>query len=429
MDHLRAAFPDASPDELEGYLKMRKGDAREAESQYRSTLAWRASRRPVTIADVAPFMRSANGASGPDGCVVCLEDMKGGCHRDRKGRPIVASIGMMHGTPKEMQEQMTYALDRAMLYSKPGQLQAQCSVVDVNGPEGATKTFRFPDKPARSVMDMQRQHYPGSAVGSTTHFCGLPRAVTWAFVLCKPFMAKETYDNMILKPNFSHLSGKHIDAEHMPREWGGELDWDINAYIAWRAQEEGDVVLDEAAVRQYDAEAQAAIGAGGGGAGGEDEDANMLESMSSAAMDALGGEGGVGGGAAAAEKTMGPVYKRGSGVGMFASTKWKEKLLCVTGGSCVYWDSTEISEKNKAARFLQLTGAYAEAVDKEMDKGRGGSKGFMFRVVAPARSFTFSCASEEERAMWLEGFRREIDAAAAAARGEGRGEETGETKE
>ena len=80
-----------------------------------------------------------------------------------------------------------------------GEVEAPCVVVEVAPRPGAAVTFRFPDRETRSVLDLARQHYPGSTVASTTHFCGLPRAVTWGFALCKPFMAKETYENMVLK--------------------------------------------------------------------------------------------------------------------------------------------------------------------------------------------------------------------------------------
>merc|ERR1711871_445988 len=56
---------------------------------------------------------------------------------------------------------------------------------------------------------------------------------------CKPFMAKETYDNMILKPSFDHLPEKHVSPANLLKEWGGSLEFDMNAYIEWRAVEEG----------------------------------------------------------------------------------------------------------------------------------------------------------------------------------------------
>jgi len=50
--------------------------------------------------------------------------MKGDCARDLRGRPIVASIGMLHGSAKEMQSQMVYATNRALLYAQKGRFTA-----------------------------------------------------------------------------------------------------------------------------------------------------------------------------------------------------------------------------------------------------------------------------------------------------------------
>jgi len=73
---------------------------------------------------------------------------------------------------------------------------------------------------------------------SSTHFCGLPLFVTWAFRLVKPFMRRETYEAMVLKPSFSHLSA-HITPENMLPRWGGTFEFDLDDYTDWRAKEEG----------------------------------------------------------------------------------------------------------------------------------------------------------------------------------------------
>ena len=105
---------------------------------------------------------------------------------------------------------------------------------------------------------------------------------------------------------------------------------------------------------------------------------------------------------------------------MFATVKWKEKLLCVASGCCVYFDSTTISTTSTCDKFLSLAGAYAEAGDGQLEAGAGaGAKTktpngapWLFRVVAPARSFQFACATEAERAAWLAAFDEEIARAA-----------------
>lgn len=83
---------------------------------------------------------------------------------------------------------------------------------------GATPTFRFPDRDVRTLFDLQTRVFP-SSLGTSTHLCGLPRAVTWAFRLCKPFMSAEAYENMNLKPDFSHLANKHAPVASLLPRW------------------------------------------------------------------------------------------------------------------------------------------------------------------------------------------------------------------
>jgi hypothetical protein len=96
-------------------------------------------------------------------------------------------------------------------------------------------------------------------------------------------MAKATYNNMKLKPDFKHLP-KHLPAESILKEWGGELDFNLNTYLAWRASEEG-VMLDASAVRQYGGGKKGKMAKTKGG-GDEEEaadgtDGNPLQSVSS----------------------------------------------------------------------------------------------------------------------------------------------------
>lgn len=144
LNSMKIQFPDESEEVLIGYLKFRNFNVGEASNQIATTVTWKASLRP-SIVEVAPFLRSAPGCGGPDGCIVVLEDMKGNCARDIYGRPIVACIGMLHGSMLEMQFQMIYALRRAALYSQPGNIQSNCTVIEVAPRPNCKTTFRFPD--------------------------------------------------------------------------------------------------------------------------------------------------------------------------------------------------------------------------------------------------------------------------------------------
>jgi len=251
LEELLALFDDKiTPGEALGYLKFRNWKVAEAAAQLRSTLCWRQSGcNRVCISDVARFMRGP-----PDGCIVCLEDMKGGCARDLLGRPVIASIGMLHGSLQDMRAQMIYAMERAKLYQQSSNsVHSSSVVIEVVPRTGASATFRFPDSNTKLLMETQRQHYPGTLT-STTHFCGIPSAITWAFALCKPFMDAESYNNMVLRPDHSHLSPTYISKENLLKEWGGTFAFTLEEYLKWRAEEEG-VTLDESDVQRYDASA------------------------------------------------------------------------------------------------------------------------------------------------------------------------------
>ena len=64
-------------------------------------------------------------------------------------------------------------------------------------------------------------------------------------------MDAETYSNIILKPDFSHLV-QHISPDNMLEEWGGTLHFSIDEYIQWRAEEEGVSNLLTDAIRRSD---------------------------------------------------------------------------------------------------------------------------------------------------------------------------------
>lgn len=387
LAELKLRFPEARSGELLGYLHIRSGSIDEAASQYKSSRAWRFSFPVPTILDCAPFLRIPEGSEGPDGCIVCLEDMRGDCARDKRGRPIVASIGMLHGTANEMQKQMTYAMNRALLYAAEGELEGQCSVVEVVPRAGANPTFRFPDAAVRTVLDVQRHHFPGSAVASTTHFCGLPRAVTWGFALCKPFMAKETYENMLLMPDFSHLPD-HIDDSSILREWGGSLKFDLEEYIAWRAREEG-VDVRDILPKRYDASVAAPAGDGA-------SEENPLAGVSSQSLKDVASK-------------MATVSKRGSGIGMFASYKWKDKLCACSAGCLLYFSSSEVSETNTVDKLIPLQGSYVEEVT---DVSGPTEDHRVFCVVTPARSYHFAVVEEEELQSWIGTIANEAQAVA-----------------
>lgn len=371
LQHLKEQFPAIADGELLGYLKVRNWHVADAVMQLQASQAWEGSISP-TIADVACFMRGA-----PDGCIVCLEDMKGDCARDALGRPIVLSIGMLHGSLYEQKQQMVYALRRARHYYKnDAQIHSNCVVIEVIPRPGAKATFRFPDQNTKQLMEMQKHHFPGT-LSSTTHFCGVPSAVTWAFALCKPFMDAEAYNNMVLRPDFSHLTGSgYLDKCNALRSWGlgGGFDFDLDSYIQWRASEE--CVVPNDVVRHYDPS----------NAHGESllEKSLLQVPANEQRKRAI---------------RSAKVSKRGGGVGLFSSFKWKPKLLMLLPGVLLYFDDLDEESDSLPSTAIALAqGAHTRVVDF----GDRGSATWAFEVVAPGRTYTFACDSEDDRRDWTE---------------------------
>ena len=381
LEEVATIFPDASKEDLLGYLKVRDWKPKEAISQYTTSLLWRQSNMQVTIADVAPFILKPKDCDGFDGGMYVLEDMKGDCARDIHGRPIVYIQGMLHGTMDEMLKQMIYCMKRASIYHKEGSIKCSTVILDAVPKTGCNTTFRFPDAESKQLMNYQKLHFPGS-LSSTTHICGIPSYIVWAFALCKPFMDEEAYNNMLVKADFSHLLENYVTKENLPIECGGELIFDVKKYVQWRAAEEG-VSINYEEFRRYDATNTA-----------QASELDMKQSlMQTTSQQLINGE--------MKPTKHGILSKQGSGKGFFANYKWKEKYVAVLGGICYYFDNPDISDTNKVSTVISLTGGYIELLEKD-------SVGYSFQLVTSERNYVFSCQTESDRNDWIVAFNEQF---------------------
>ena len=390
---LRAAEPSAegrSDEEVISFLMASDMSHAKAAEKMRDATQRLAKYGNVTIEDCAPFMRSPSpGRRLPDGACFLLEDGKGGVARDKHGRPVVVVVGMQHGSAEEMQRQFIYYAQRLKEHTLPGMPPgAACVVVDVQPAEkGAPPTIRFPDREVRTLFELQERCYPG-ALCSSTHFCGLPRLVVMAFRLVRPFMAREAYEAMVLKPSFSHLS-QHIPPESMLPRWGGTFQFEIDEYVEWRAREEGvppSKLCPRGAGRKFDtakaaAAAAAAVAEASGGGGGGLSVVDLLA------------EGGV--------MRKGRVSKRGGGRGLFASVRWKTKLLVLAPTGLCYFDKVdEADETNRLARLIVIdsTATVRRVPEAEVD-ARGPAHQFVLH--AHAREYLFGVDDATEASEWV----------------------------
>ena len=203
-----------------------------------------------------------------------------------------------------------------------------------------------------------------------------------------PSQNAEAYNNMKLRPDYSHLAGKHAPTECMLPLWGGTFDFDLDEYVEWRAKEEGVEVCPRGQGRRFDPSATG------------DEDAMSVTGVSAAEL--LLDE-------AEPVAKQGSCSKQGSGRGIFGNRKWKTKLLVVARGFVFYFDKLDVTEANKAARTVPL------GVGCSVAKADGDAAGFV--LTTPARNYTFSAGSAAECDEWVETIGAEIEAAEAMAKG------------
>ena len=403
---LKLALGADAPDvhDLVPFVKASDGDVAQAAARWKESQAARKKYRQLTVKDVAEFYRApAGGGAFPCGCIFPLEDMKGGVHRDNLGRPIVVSLGMQHGSAVEMQRQYGYVSELLKAHKRPNGPHGACMVIEVRPRDPSMPpSFRFPDRDVRTLFDMGRDVYPESLY-TTTHFCGLPRAVTWAFKLVRPFMRREAYAAMVLKPSFAHLPAV-MPRGSMLQEWGGDLAFDVDEWLEWRAKEEGVPAAELCPRNQGRAFDPAARAAASGEAM-----ADSLRAGSIGARALLSGEVGASG---TPPRLHGAVEKRGSGRGMFGNVRWKPKLLAVCDVGLVYFDGLDESDQNKAARIVPLGEPGTSVARRPGERARP----HQFAVVCATREYLFAVPSEEAAAKWVDALGVEIDAAQKAHR-------------
>jgi PH domain len=345
---------------------------------------------PVNIADVAQYYRSPPRAKSPPAFLACLEDGRGDVARDNEGRPIIWMMGIIYGTKEELRQQLVYALQRAAQYRLPHHRPDEvCFVTEVTARDnpnplrlGMCSTFRFPDAAVRSLLDFMRATFPGSQY-SVLHFCGLPSVVTGTFKMVKPFVSIEAFNRLNLKSNFCHLKQDgHVDPASLLPHWDkeGTFRFDLDEYLEWRAKEEG-IALSR-------------IPPCGGGRAYEIE--SKPEDFGLTTMSLLGCPE-----ARQSVIKMGWVDKRGSGVGLFASNRWKSKYMVLTPGCLFYFESPKISGSNVPSRMIVIDCEASDVCRLESTE-EGNDKTAMLRLQCDGRGYIFGFSNEEEAEEWFQ---------------------------
>ena len=393
--------------ELDAFLKFHKSIPSAAKALLNAR-QWK-QENPVSIANVAPFYRTPPSTGGsktklPPAFLVCLEDGQGSVARDTEGRPIIWMMGIIYGTKHELQQQLVYALQRASHYRLPHHHPDEvCFITEVMSRDkfnynplrlGMCHTFRFPDAAVRSLLDFMRTTFPGSQY-SVLHFCGLPSVITGTFQMIKPFVSTEAFNRLNLQSNFGYLKRDgHVDPKYLLPEWDkeGTFHFDLDAYVEWRAKEEG-IAVNQLPPR-------------GGGRSYELQTNNNPDDFGLSTLALLGTPESLQNNVI----KMGWMEKRGSGMGLFATNRWKSKYMVLTPGCLFYFGSSKISASNVASRMISLDGgetcSVCQLLDNNEQEGNDDKKAQIL-LHAEGRDYIFGFSNDKDAQEWLVALQRQ----------------------
>ena len=173
------------------------------------------------IEHVLPFLRS-------EGYSVAFEGVA-----DLNGDPVVYSNGLPHGSPADVERQVSYTNERVLAQcAERGQPAVRATtIVNVRSP-----SFRFPDAGLIAGIRLGRTRYPWASDGLTL-FVGAPAPVRWAFDRLRSICSATQLDS--LRFVTQEELGEHVPRASLPAELGGTGRWDVEQYIASRCRAEG----------------------------------------------------------------------------------------------------------------------------------------------------------------------------------------------
>ena len=237
---------------------------------------------------IAPFVSETHGFA------LCLETQDGPL-LTKLGDVVIFVSGMIHGSEREMINQIDYVMSRAKSYQK-----GISAYICANKP-----SFRFPDAVMRKVLK-HVEHYKSDIrqivmVDAAIH-------VRLGFRFASPFLSDQLRKIIIFS-----FSRKLDDLDKRPTFLGGNFEFSCKDYIKWRFEVEncdsceiGDRLFDKKLLETARNALQEAY----------QTSVNNLESQNK-----FEGE------------------KKGSG-GVFGSKRWKQKTFVVDAGRLIYFDST-----------------------------------------------------------------------------------------
>ena len=165
---------------------------------------------------------------GCDGAVVCLQKNEK-ILLDIHNRPIILSIGMIHGSQEEMIDQVSYVMSKA---SNCNINNGICTVIECNH-----NSFRFPELRMKNVFDFLRFQHEKECQDGIIHFINLSFihriGIKFAINLMPNVLSKQIVIHNSLK---SFL--KYIPENSYLERWGGNIEFDIDNYVNEQCKKE-----------------------------------------------------------------------------------------------------------------------------------------------------------------------------------------------
>ena len=172
---VKAAFPNDDERLLQAYFEAQDGHARRTIQNVTHARAAREAVGPVTIRDVAPYLRS-------QAFWVCLEGA-----RSESGYPILYCKGMFGGSRTDLVRQVLYAMDRIWANMPADRPPKMVWVMEV-----VASSYRIPDKDFRTaVFDTLKCQYPWMKHSEGVYFLDAPNVVKWGFKIMGNFFDKD----------------------------------------------------------------------------------------------------------------------------------------------------------------------------------------------------------------------------------------------
>mmetsp|Transcript_36855 Transcript_36855/g.71452 ORF Transcript_36855/g.71452 Transcript_36855/m.71452 type:complete len:163 (+) Transcript_36855:138-626(+) len=148
---------------------------------------------------------------------------------------ILTVVGKQGGV-ESVERQTAYLHDRVMVSSTSNYRQTRDPFKTLVFINCTSPSFRFPDQAIRKGgVEVVKNYYPW-AYSATTVFIGVPKPIQALFHMTKPIMGK-LYDQFKFADSREDLL-RYVSAENLPKDLGGEADWEIEKYIRKRIASE-----------------------------------------------------------------------------------------------------------------------------------------------------------------------------------------------